>query len=139
MTQKTIEELLDKTRGDSSFEYNSVVNCLAALGDPVSCVVDAINQIMCGRSVNVLAVLIKAEEDYDAEYGDDELFAKVWYYFSGREKTFSPLDDIGDFLMMLAKAFDTGSDNFPKNEETAYKLGCYAAIYYDHFCVIHKT
>ncbi len=133
MNRKTKEELLDKTRRNSSYEYISVVNCLAALGDPVSRVVDAIYQAMHGSNVNVLAVMIKAEEDFGDEFGNEEFFKDIWYQFSGREKTFSQLDDIGTFLMMLANAFATGEDNFPQNIKVSEQLTRDAMIYAKHF------
>ncbi len=133
MNRKTKEELLDKTRRNSSYEYISVVNCLAALGDPVSRVVDAIYQAMHGSNVNVLAVMIKAEEDFGDEFGNEEFFKDIWYQFSGREKTFSQLDDIGTFLMMLANAFATGEDNFPKSIKVSNKLAHDAMIYAKYF------
>ena len=133
MNRKTKEELLDKTRRNSSYEYISVVNCLAALGDPVSRVVDAIYQAMHGSNVNVPAVMIKAEEDFGDEFGNEEFFKEIWYYFSGRERTFSQWDDIGTFLMMLANAFATGEDNFPQNIKVSEQLTRDAMIYAKHF------
>ncbi len=133
MNRKTKEELLDKTRRNSSYEYISVVNCLAALGDPVSRVVDAIYQAMHGSNVNVLAVMIKAEEDFGDEFGNEEFFKEIWYNFSGRERPFSQRDDIGDFLMMLANAFATGEDNFPKSIKVSNKLAHDAMIYTKYF------
>ncbi|SFE17927.1 hypothetical protein [Succiniclasticum ruminis] len=133
MNKKTKEELLDKTQRNSSHEYISVVNCLAAMGDPVSCVVDAIYQAMNGNQVNILAVIIKAEKDFGDEYGNEEFFKEIWYNFSGRERTFSQWDDIGDFLMMLANAFATGEDNFPKSIKVSNKLAHDAMIYTKYF------
>ena len=133
MNKKTKEELLDKTRRNSSYEYISVVNCLAALGDPVSRVVDAIYHAMHWSNVNFLAVMIKAEEDFGDEFGNEEFFKDIWYQFSGREKTFSRLDDIGTFLMMLANAFATGEDNFPQNIKVSEQLTRDAMIYAKHF------
>ena len=128
-----VKDVLKETQRNSSQEYICVVNCLAALGDPVSRVVDAIYQAMHGNQVNVLAVMIKAEEDFGDEFGNEEFFKEIWYNFSGRERAFSQRDDIGDFLMMLANAFATGEDNFPKSIKVSNKLAQDAMIYAKYF------